>query len=88
MSETFGQWLARLRRQRGWSQRQLAERLSVAALCPTVTRNEVSRWECGGRTPDAFWCAWLADTLNVSYGELLAARSGRVPTAPAHRDPV
>ncbi|MEE3917925.1 hypothetical protein V2I01_02345 [Micromonospora sp. BRA006-A] len=56
---------------------------------PTLTRNEVSRWERQLRLPGDFWSAWLATVLGVP-GEVLAgaaARSRRLGVAPAVVDP-
>lgn len=50
---SFGTHLARLRRDRGKSQRQLAAELCALSGVQSVTRNDVSRWECGGSVPEA-----------------------------------
>lgn len=42
---SLGDKIAELRRQRGWSQENLAERLGV-------TRQSVSKWESGTSVPD------------------------------------
>lgn len=65
----FGAHLASLRRGAGLSQRSLALRLCAVAGIITLTRNEVSRWERGGRIPDA-WLPPLAQELGVTLHEL------------------
>ncbi|MEW2591711.1 helix-turn-helix transcriptional regulator [Micromonospora aurantiaca] len=85
----LGPLLAELRAARGWSQQRLADELCAASGVPTLTRNEVSRWERQLRLPGDFWSAWLATVLRVP-GEVLAgaaARSRRLGVAPAMVDP-
>ncbi|MFF0655448.1 helix-turn-helix domain-containing protein [Micromonospora tulbaghiae] len=85
----LGPLLAELRAARGWSQQRMAAELCAASGVPTLTRNEVSRWERQLRLPGDFWAAWLATVLGVP-GELLAeaaARSRRLGVAPAAVDP-
>ncbi|MCZ7428218.1 helix-turn-helix transcriptional regulator [Micromonospora sp. WMMA1949] len=85
----LGPLLAELRAARGWSQQRMAAELCAASGVPTLTRNEVSRWERQLRLPGDFWSAWLATVLGVP-GELLAeaaARSRRLGVAPAVVDP-
>ena len=53
-----------LRKQKGYSQETLAERLHVV-------RQTVSKWEKGLSVPDADLLQALADVLEVSVGELL-----------------
>ncbi|WP_326797436.1 helix-turn-helix domain-containing protein [Streptomyces sp. NBC_01808] len=67
--QQFGAYMARLRHAARLSQRQVAAQLCLAAGVSSVTRNEVSRWERGGRVPDA-WLAPLAQTLGVPRGEM------------------
>ncbi|WP_240649754.1 helix-turn-helix domain-containing protein [Streptomyces sp. Z26] len=67
--EQFGVYLAGLRKRAGLSQRSLALRLCAASGISTLTRNEVSRWERGGRIPDA-WLAALAHVLGAPLREL------------------
>lgn len=39
--QKIGKYIARLRKDKGWTQQQLAEQLDV-------TPQAVSKWECGG----------------------------------------
>ncbi|MGI5207725.1 helix-turn-helix domain-containing protein [Spirillospora sp. CA-108201] len=65
----FGAYLARLRRDKRVSQRQLAEALCRISGLPSLTRNEISRWERGDRVPNA-WLPALATALEVSLDDL------------------
>ncbi|GLW65886.1 hypothetical protein Arub01_41300 [Actinomadura rubrobrunea] len=65
----FGEHLARLRRNTGKSQRQLAELLCRIAGTASVTRHEISRWERGERVPDV-WLQPLAAALQVPLDDL------------------
>ncbi|MEU0967853.1 helix-turn-helix transcriptional regulator [Streptomyces sp. NPDC005917] len=65
----FGAYLARLRRDAGLSQRELAARLCALSGVASVTRNEVGRWEQGRRVPDA-WLAALSAVLGVPLDDL------------------
>ena len=53
-----------LRKQKGYSQEQLAEKLNVV-------RQTVSKWEKGYSVPDADMLEELADIFEVDVGELL-----------------
>ena len=64
---TTGCFIAELRKEKGLTQKELAERLSV-------TDKAVSRWETGKGLPDASLLAPLAGELGVSVGELLAGK--------------
>ncbi|MFI0453413.1 helix-turn-helix domain-containing protein [Actinomadura sp. 6N118] len=78
----FGEYLARLRLATRKSQRQLSEALCLISGTSSVTRNEVSRWERGGRVPDD-WLPVLAVALGVSLEELeRAAAYARGETLP------
>lgn len=68
----FGLYLAGLRRHTGKSQRQLAGLLCVLSGTSSITRNEVSRWERGGRVPDT-WLPFLAASLAVPKAQLRQA---------------
>lgn len=86
----FGAYLADLRKRAGLSQRSLAFRLCAAAGITTLTRNEVSRWERGGRIPDA-WLPPLAQVLGVPLDDLeraaARARGKAEPQGHADREP-
>jgi len=64
LHRALGQRTADARRQRGWTQEQLAEEMGVAAVT-------VSRWETGQRGMSVATLASLADALGVSLGDLL-----------------
>jgi transcriptional regulator with XRE-family HTH domain len=61
---TTGDRIAALRRERSWSQSQLAAALT-AASGRVVAREEVSRWEHGRRTPTPYWLSLIAGALGV-----------------------
>lgn len=62
--EKTGRFIAELRRERGLTQRGLAERLNI-------TDKAVSKWERGLSYPDITLLPDLAEALGVSAGELL-----------------
>ncbi|MEU9403489.1 helix-turn-helix transcriptional regulator [Streptomyces sp. NPDC048242] len=86
----FGAHLADLRKQAKLSQGQLATGLCVASGTTTLTRNEVSRWERGGRIPDA-WLPSIAQVLRVPLDDLkreaARARGEAELSGSAERDP-
>lgn len=59
----FSDNLQRLRKQKGWSQEQLAEAIGV-------TRQTVSKWELGSTTPELEKLLALSRLLQVSLDEL------------------
>ena len=61
--------LRRLRTSRGWSQARVAAALCEASGHPTVTRNDVSRWERGKRVP-RFWLPYLARVFDLPREQL------------------
>ena len=65
-NEKFGIFIAQIRKERGLSQRQLAEQLGV-------TDKAVSKWERGLGFPDIKTIAPLADALGISIMELMQA---------------
>jgi len=71
-SQKFGAFVAALRREKGMTQKQLAE-----AVC--VTDKAVSKWERGLSLPDIAVLSPLAETLGVTVTELL--RGERQPAA-------
>ena len=60
-----GAFIAALRKEQGYTQKELAERLAV-------TDKAVSRWETGKGLPDTSLLPALAAALGVTVGELLA----------------
>ncbi len=74
----FGEKLKQVREERGLTQQSLAE-------CLYVTRQAVSRWECGARYPDLLTAKKVATVLNVSLDELL---SGEELTEGVEKEPV
>lgn len=66
MSMLFANNLKKLRKEKGLTQRELAERLYV-------TRTSVNRWESGSRLPDAEMIFRLSEVLDVDVNILLSA---------------
>lgn len=66
--------IATRRKARGMSQTRLAERLGELSGRPTVTKDEVSRWERGVRRPTS-WLPWLAAALDVPIAQLEQAKA-------------
>lgn len=62
----FGEQLRRAREEKGMTQQTLAEQLYV-------TRQSVSRWECGDRYPDLITTKKISQILDVSLDDLLSA---------------
>lgn len=63
--DRIGGLIRELRLERGWSQSRLAAKLCDISRHATVTREDVSRWERGKRTPGPFWLRQLATALEV-----------------------
>ena len=74
----FGEQLRRAREAKGMTQQSLAEQLYV-------TRQSVSRWECGDRYPDLLTTTRIAQILEVSLDDLL---SGKEMEKVVERNPV
>ena len=68
--QKFGAFIAALRKEKGWTQRELAE-------CLKVTDKAVSKWERGLGFPDIQTMEPLAEVLGVSVLELM--RGERTP---------
>ena len=62
--EKFGEFIAKLRKEMGMTQKELAERLFVSDKA-------VSKWERGQSLPDITTLNPLADALGVTAAELL-----------------
>lgn len=71
---TFSEKITTLRRQKGWSQEELAEKLMV-------TRQAVSKWEGAQSMPDLDKLVQLSEALGVSTDYLL--KEEQVQSAPA-----
>lgn len=65
--EHFGERLAALRKERGMSQEELAEKLQL-------TRQTISKWETGASTPDLELLIQLAEVFDVSVDSLLGVK--------------
>ena len=61
----FGEKIKQLREEKGMTQQTMAEKLYV-------TRQAVSRWECGARYPDLFTAKKIAQILEVTIDELVS----------------
>jgi transcriptional regulator with XRE-family HTH domain len=66
-TNTVGSFIAQLRKEKGYTQKELAEKLKV-------TDKAVSRWETGKGLPDTSLLKPLSDILGVSVGELLSGK--------------
>ena len=66
---TLDEKILNLRKARGWSQEELAERIGV-------TRQAVSRWESGSAKPDADKIVAICDLFGVSADYLLRDLAG------------
>ena len=71
MSETFGQRLSRIRKEKGMTQEDIAKRI-------VISPQAVSKWENDISSPDILVLSSLADILGVSVDELL----GREESSP------
>ncbi len=74
----FGEQLRKAREKKGMTQQSLAEQLYV-------TRQSVSRWECGERYPDLLTTRKISQILEVSLDDLL---SGKEMEKVVERNPV
>ena len=61
----FGEKVKHFREEKGMTQQTMAEKLYV-------TRQAVSRWECGARYPDLLTAKKISKILDVSLDELLS----------------
>lgn len=61
----IGRFIGAERRAKGWTQRQLADKLQL-------TDKAISRWETGKGLPDVSLLLPLANVLDITVGELLA----------------
>ncbi len=73
MAHNIGKTIAELRKGKGWTQGELAEKLSV-------TDKAVSKWENGAGNPDIATLPLLAKLLGVTIDELLTGKSNVTTT--------
>jgi transcriptional regulator with XRE-family HTH domain len=73
---SIGEMITELRSALGWSQGRLAGELGRQSGHPSITREYVSRWEHGKKTPGPFWTGHLAAVFQVPRWTLEAHRSG------------
>lgn len=66
-NKQFGLFLNKLRKEKGLTQQELADKLHV-------TRQAVSKWESGSGYPDVSMLTSIASELNVSVDELMNAK--------------
>ncbi len=78
MQIEFGEKLKACREEKGMTQQTLADKLYV-------TRQAVSRWECGARYPDLITAKRIAEELEISLDELV---SGEKYIRNIEREPV
>lgn len=77
MKETFGQRFARLRKNLGLKQDDIAEKVNISAQA-------VSKWENDLSAPDISLLPELADILNVTLDELLGRKVPETKIIPEH----
>lgn len=70
----IGRFIGAERRAKGWTQRQLADKLQL-------TDKAISRWETGKGLPDVSLLLPLANVLDITVGELLAGERRLQPPA-------
>ena len=71
MKETFGQRLARLRKEKGLTQEEVANKI-------VISPQAVSKWENGNSEPDLNTLNQLADIFDVSVDELLGRENKEI----------
>lgn len=74
---TFAEKLTELRKQRGWSQEELGERLDV-------TRQTVSKWELGSTTPEMEKLAAMSELFGITLDELVRGGESYTVTGDIH----
>ena len=61
----IGRFIAGERKKKGWTQKQLAEKLNISD-------KTVSKWECGNGFPEVSLLLPLCDELGVTVNDLLS----------------
>ena len=67
-NQKFGRFIASLRHEKNWTQKDLADKLNV-------TDKAISKWERGLGFPDINQIEPLADVLGVSIMEIMIGRA-------------
>ena len=68
--EKIGAFIAMLRKEKGYTQREVANRLDLS-------EKTISKWECGKGLPEVVYMEPLCSLLGISVNELLAGE--RIP---------
>ena len=63
----IGKFIARTRKEKGLTQKQLADAL-------LISDKTVSKWECGNGIPEVSLMMPLCETLGITVNELLSAK--------------
>lgn len=71
----FGKFVSQLRKEKGWTQAELAERINV-------TDKAISKWERGLGFPDIKLIEPLADALDVDLVELMRSEKNQLEDIP------
>ena len=64
-NEKIGKFIAELRKEKGMTQKELAEKVGVSD-------KTISKWECGNSIPDITYLEALCNSLDISVNELLS----------------
>ena len=64
-NEKIGKFILGLRKQKGMTQKELAEKVGVSD-------KTISKWECGNSIPDITYLEALCNSLDISVNELLS----------------
>lgn len=65
--EKIGKFILELRKQKGMTQKELAEKIGVSD-------KTISKWECGNSIPDITYLESLCNSLDISVNELLSGQ--------------
>lgn len=65
--QKIGKFIFELRKQRGFTQKELAEKIGVSD-------KTISKWECGNSIPDTTYLETLCTSLDISVNELLSGQ--------------
>ncbi len=63
--ERIGKFISEIRKQRGMTQKELAEKIGISD-------KTISKWECGNSIPDITYLEALCDSLDIKVNELLS----------------